>query len=165
MVHQPPEIMVHGLVTPEDVDNLFKMYANNLCLVLFLTRPYRFYEKLNVRALHLPSLPLYLITSFVQPFLSVLDPKLHTPASTFSRCPFLFTVICAVSSRYYALKSSIYPIAMHFAKQAAAKNLIDGWKCVEQCQAYLLMSTYAQPARKWEDDRSWIYLGEFFLWD
>jgi hypothetical protein len=25
LVNQPPEIMVHGLVTPEDVDNLFKM--------------------------------------------------------------------------------------------------------------------------------------------
>jgi len=124
LVNQPPEIMVHGLVTPEDVENLFKI----------------FYDKLN-------------------PFLSILDPKLHTPASTFSRCPFLFTVICALSSRYYDAKSSIYPIAMLFAKQAAARNLIEGWKCVEQCQAYLLMSVYAMPARKWEDDRSWLYLG------
>lgn len=29
---------------------------------------------------------------FLQPFITVLEPKLHTPALTFSRCPFLFTV-------------------------------------------------------------------------
>jgi hypothetical protein len=52
---------------------------------------------------------------------------------------------------------------MHFAKQAAAKNLIDGWKCVEQCQAYVLMSLYSMPARKWEDDRSWMYLGTLVM--
>jgi len=29
---------------------------------------------------------------FLQPFISFLEPKLHTPELTFSRCPFLFTV-------------------------------------------------------------------------
>ncbi|KAF9524196.1 fungal-specific transcription factor domain-containing protein [Crepidotus variabilis] len=95
----------------------------------------------------------------VNPFISLLDPVLHTPASTFTRCPFLFTVICAISSRYYAEKSEIYPIAMHFAKHSAANALIDGWKSVELCQAYILMSIYAVPARRWEEDRSWLYTG------
>ncbi|KAF8187951.1 hypothetical protein K438DRAFT_1834414 [Mycena galopus ATCC 62051] len=117
--HSPPEILIHGLIVPEDVDKLFEMY----------------------------------------PFIALLDPVLHTPASTFARCPFLFTVICAVSSRYYPEKSEIYPIAMHFAKHSAANALIDGWKSVELCQAYILMSTYAVPARKWEEDRSWLYTG------
>ena len=27
--HSPPEILVHGLVTPEDVDKLFEMYVNS----------------------------------------------------------------------------------------------------------------------------------------
>ncbi|KAF8063303.1 fungal-specific transcription factor domain-containing protein [Lyophyllum atratum] len=122
--HSPPEILVHGLVTPEDVDKLFEI----------------FFER-------------------VDPFLSLLDPFLHTPATTFARCPFLFTVICAISSRYYAEKSEIYPIAMHFAKHSAANALIDGWKSVELCQAYILMSVYAVPARRWEEDRSWLYTG------
>ncbi|PFH48536.1 hypothetical protein AMATHDRAFT_65250 [Amanita thiersii Skay4041] len=122
--HSPPEILVHGLVTPEDVDKLFEI----------------FYEHVN-------------------PFISLLDPVLHTPASTFARCPFLFTVICAISSRYYPKKSEIYPIAMHFAKHSAANALIDGWKSVELCQAYILMSIYAVPARRWEEDRSWLYTG------
>ncbi|KAF9039281.1 fungal-specific transcription factor domain-containing protein [Panaeolus papilionaceus] len=122
--HSPPEIIVHNLVRPEDVDKLFKI----------------FYERVN-------------------PFISLLDPVLHTPASTYQRCPFLFTVICAISSRYYAEKSEIYPIAMHFAKHSAANALIDGWKSVELCQAYILMSIYAVPARRWEEDRSWLYTG------
>jgi hypothetical protein len=122
--HSPPEILVHGLVTPEDVDKLFEI----------------FFDRVNS-------------------FISLLDPVLHTPDSTFARCPFLFTVICAISSRYYTEKSEIYPIAMHFAKHSAANALIDGWKSVELCQAYILMSIYAVPARRWEEDRSWLYTG------
>ncbi|KAJ7725205.1 fungal-specific transcription factor domain-containing protein [Mycena metata] len=122
--HSPPEILIHGLVVPEDVDKLFEI----------------FYARVN-------------------PFIAILDPVLHTPASTFARCPFLFTVICAISSRYYPEKSEIYPIAMHFAKHSAANALIDGWKSVELVQAYILMSIFAVPARKWEEDRSWLYTG------
>ena len=48
---------------------------------------------------------------------------------------------------------------MHFAKSAAANALIDGWKSVELCQAYILMSIYSVPARRWEEDRSWLYTG------
>ncbi|KAG5352009.1 hypothetical protein C0989_004204 [Termitomyces sp. Mn162] len=48
---------------------------------------------------------------------------------------------------------------MHFAKHSAANALIDGWKSVELCQAYILMSIYAVPARRWEEDRSWLYTG------
>ena len=68
-------------------------------------------------------------------------------------------LVCAISSRYYPEKSEIYPIAMHFAKHSAANALIDGWKSVELCQAYILMSIYAVPARRWEEDRSWLYTG------
>ncbi|KAH9850967.1 fungal-specific transcription factor domain-containing protein [Lenzites betulinus] len=120
----PPEILVHGLVTPDDVDRLFGIY----------------FDKINVHC-------------------DILDPALHTPATTFNRCPFLFTVICAISSRYDQEKSDIYPIAMHFAKHAAASALLNGWKSVELAQAYLLMSLYGVPARRWEEDRNWLYTG------
>ncbi|KAI0338738.1 hypothetical protein BDW22DRAFT_1432263 [Trametopsis cervina] len=122
--HSPPDILVHGLVTPEDVDKLFEI----------------FYARLNVHV-------------------TVLDPVLHTPSTTFARCPFLFTVVCAVASRYYADKSEIYPIAMHFAKHAAANALITGWKSVELAQAYIILSIYGVPARRWEEDRGWLYTG------
>ena len=48
---------------------------------------------------------------------------------------------------------------MHFAKHSAATALIDGWKSVELCQAYILMAVYAVPAKRWEEDRSWLYTG------
>ncbi|KAF8597278.1 hypothetical protein BDV93DRAFT_562453 [Ceratobasidium sp. AG-I] len=95
----------------------------------------------------------------LNPFVAILDPKMHTPAFVFGRCPFLFTAICAISSRYYVKRPELYTIAMHFAKQSAATALIDGWKSVELVQAYILMSVYPVPARRWEEDRTWLYLG------
>ncbi|KAH7322256.1 hypothetical protein B0J17DRAFT_684162 [Rhizoctonia solani] len=95
----------------------------------------------------------------LNPFIAILDPNMHTPAFVFGRCPFLFTAICAISSRYYTKRPELYTIAMHFAKQSAATALIDGWKSVELVQAYILMSVYPVPARRWEEDRTWLYLG------
>ncbi|KAG8945173.1 hypothetical protein FRC04_001152 [Tulasnella sp. 424] len=91
-------------------------------------------------------------------FLSILDPVIHTPVDVFGRSPFLFTVICAVASRYYTEKPHIYSVAMHYAKTAAAMALVEGIKSVETAQAYIIMSVYPIPARRWEEDRSWLYL-------
>ncbi|KAF8591626.1 hypothetical protein K439DRAFT_1610928 [Ramaria rubella] len=95
----------------------------------------------------------------VSPFVSVLDPVLHTTSSVYERCPFLFTVVCAISSRYLPSRPGLHKIAMHFAKTAAATAFVDGVKSVELAQAYLLMSVYGLPARRWEEDRSWFYGG------
>ncbi|KAG8996728.1 hypothetical protein FRB94_008065 [Tulasnella sp. JGI-2019a] len=91
-------------------------------------------------------------------FLSILDPVIHTPVDVFGRSPFLFTVVCAISSRYYTAKPTVYNIAMHFAKVAASMALTEGAKTIEICQAYILMSVYSQHARRWEEDRSWLYI-------
>jgi len=48
---------------------------------------------------------------------------------------------------------------MHFAKTLAATSLISGPKSIELAQAYLLMSVYGLPARRWEEDRAWFYSG------
>jgi len=53
---------------------------------------------------------------------------------------------------------------MHFAKSAASNALKNGWKSVELCQAYILMSIYAKPALHWEDDRSWLFVGLAIRW-
>ncbi|KAK0471072.1 hypothetical protein IW261DRAFT_912826 [Armillaria novae-zelandiae] len=98
--------------------------------------------------------------TYIHPFIAILDPVLFTPKSTLARCPVLFTVICAIASRYYPPKSSIYPIAMHFAKHSAAKALIhDETRSVELCQAYILMSSYVVSERSWEKDLNWLYTG------
>jgi hypothetical protein len=48
---------------------------------------------------------------------------------------------------------------MHYAQLAAGTALISGNKNVEMCQAYILLSLYPVPAKRWEDQRSWLYLG------
>lgn len=109
--------------------------------------------------------------------LSLLDPVLYTAQRTFYRSPFLFTVskymtldkalddvvnleiVCAIASRFYTERPDLYGKIMHHALLAAGDALITGIKNVEMCQAYILLSLYPVPARKWEDQRSWLYLG------
>ncbi|KAI8996283.1 hypothetical protein BD414DRAFT_575643 [Trametes punicea] len=122
-----PEILLSGLLTPEDVAALFQIH----------------YQWIN-------------------PIIPILDENIHTPATVLARCPFLFTIICTVASRYYSEKPHIYGMAIHFAKAAAANAIIDGWKTVEMCQAFALWSVYNPPARRWEEDRAWCYTGIAF---
>ena len=68
-------------------------------------------------------------------------------------------VVCAIASRFYTERPGIYSTVMQYAQLAAGTALISGNKNVEMCQAYLLLSLYPIPARKWEDQRTWLYLG------
>ncbi|KAF7791677.1 hypothetical protein EIP86_002700 [Pleurotus ostreatoroseus] len=90
---------------------------------------------------------------------SLLDPVLYTAQNTYWRSPFLFTVICGIASRYYTARPELYQQAMRYAQLAAGTALIGGQKSVEVVHAYILLALYPVPSRKWEDDRSWIYLG------
>ena len=67
--------------------------------------------------------------------------------------------VCAIASRFYVEKPDLYHDLMHYAQLAAGTALIGGHKSVEVCQAYILLSLYPVPARKWEDHRTWLYLG------
>ncbi|QRV81483.1 Fungal specific transcription factor domain [Ceratobasidium sp. AG-Ba] len=78
--------------------------------------------------------------------IAIIDPVIHTVAGVKARCPFLFTVICAVASRYWIERPELYTVLMHHAKAAAAMAITDGWKSLE-------------PARSWEEDRAWLFLG------
>ncbi|KAJ1304155.1 hypothetical protein OPQ81_008555 [Rhizoctonia solani] len=95
----------------------------------------------------------------IDAIIAIIDPVIHTVAGVKARCPFLFTVICAIASRYWIERPELYTVLMHYAKSAAATAITDGWKSLEVCQAYLLLSIYPQPARSWAEDRSWLYLG------
>ncbi|KAG8716746.1 hypothetical protein FRC09_015285 [Ceratobasidium sp. 395] len=94
----------------------------------------------------------------LNPSLAILDPTTHTAAFVLSRSPFLFTTICAISSRYYRERPQLYPVAMRFAEQSASKTLVSGQKTVEVVQAYILMCAYPIPTHLREDDRTQIYL-------
>jgi hypothetical protein len=71
----------------------------------------------------------------------------------------MISSVCAIASRYFTEKPELYADLMHYAQLAAGTALISGQKSVEVCQAYILLSLYPVPARRWEDDRSWLYLG------
>ncbi|KAJ2922836.1 hypothetical protein H1R20_g14257, partial [Candolleomyces eurysporus] len=90
---------------------------------------------------------------------SLLDPVLYDAKRTFWRSPFLFTVICAISSRFYEERPDLYQQAMHYAQLAAGNALISGTKNVEMCAAYILLSLYPIPVKRWENQRGWLYLG------
>ncbi|KAG6831799.1 hypothetical protein H0H92_007476 [Tricholoma furcatifolium] len=90
---------------------------------------------------------------------SLLDPVLYTAQRTLLRSPFLFTVVCAIASRFYTQRPSLYPRAMDCAQRAAGEALISGHKNVEMCSAFILLSLYPVPAKRWEDQRGWLYLG------
>ncbi|KAL0946983.1 hypothetical protein HGRIS_013130 [Hohenbuehelia grisea] len=95
----------------------------------------------------------------INPFFSILDHDLHTPDRLIWTSPFLFTVICAIASRYYAQRPELYSLAMNLARDAAGKALIDSSKSVDVCQAFLLLAVYPTPKKKWAQDRSWLLMG------
>ncbi|KNZ74215.1 Protein priB, partial [Termitomyces sp. J132] len=131
---RPPDIRVENL-SPPDIVKYCELYAEEIMYLFQI-----FFDRIN-------------------PFFSILDPELHTPQNLIWTCPFLFTVICAVASRYYEEKPTMYLMAMEFARDAAGWALIDGSKSVDVCQAYLLMAVYPIPKKKWAEDRSWLLMG------
>lgn len=68
-------------------------------------------------------------------------------------------VVCSTAARYYDVRPNLYQSAQDYARDAAAKALIDGPKSVDVCQAYLLMALYPPPKKKWEEDRRWVLMG------
>ncbi|TCD60602.1 hypothetical protein EIP91_009820 [Steccherinum ochraceum] len=121
---QHPHIFRNGVVRPDEVEALFKIY----------------WDYMNMST-------------------NIHDPELYTPQATYWRSPFLFTVICAVASRFYTPRPELYQQAMHYARLAAGTALIGGRLNVESVQAYTLLMLYPVPCRRWEEDRTWIYLG------
>lgn len=67
--------------------------------------------------------------------------------------------VCSIASRFYTPRPELYRQAIYYAQLAAGTALIDGQSSVDAVHAYILLSLYHVPARKWEEDRSWIYLG------
>ncbi|KAB5591031.1 Fungal specific transcription factor domain containing protein [Ceratobasidium theobromae] len=132
-----PEILTLGVVSDAEAEHLFRI----------------FHERIDVSLWRAPS------RLTLQAVIAIIDPTIHTVAGVKARCPFLFTVVCAIASRYWVERPELYTVLMHHAKAAAATAITDGWKSLEVCQAYLLLSVYPQPARSWAEDRAWLYLG------
>jgi len=67
--------------------------------------------------------------------------------------------VCAIASRFYTKRPELYAQLIHYAQFRAGTALTSGTKNEEMCAAYLLMQLYPVPAKRWEEDRGWIYLG------
>lgn len=88
-------------------------------------------------------------------------------ANTYSHSPFLFRLcplpvatVCAIASRYYnSGRPGLYEELITYAQLAAGTALISGPKTVETVAAYILLSLYPLPKARWEEDRTWLYLG------
>lgn len=92
----------------------------------------------------------------------LLDPEWHTPQFVCGRSPFLFTVILAIASRYYARRPDLHGQCLRQATKEAFNCLERGFKSVEIVQAFLLLTMWGQPARRFEEDKSWIFAGIAF---
>ena len=67
--------------------------------------------------------------------------------------------VCGVASRFYEPRPHLYQQLMQYGQLAAGTALISGTKNEEMSAAYLLMQLYPVPAKRWDEERSWIYLG------
>jgi hypothetical protein len=56
-------------------------------------------------------------------------------------------------------RPDLYAQLMEHALIAAGVTISSGAKTVEIVYAYILLALYPRPQRRWEDDRSWWYLG------
>ncbi|KIP08045.1 hypothetical protein PHLGIDRAFT_127288 [Phlebiopsis gigantea 11061_1 CR5-6] len=92
-------------------------------------------------------------------FTNLLDPIIYTTSHLIERSPFLFTTICAIASRFYTQKPTMYRSALHHALLEAGNALIGGPKTVDNVYAYILLALYPSPVDRGEQERSWIYLG------
>ncbi|CAE6520319.1 unnamed protein product, partial [Rhizoctonia solani] len=103
----------------------------------------------------------YLFRVFFQkinPSIGIFNPVIHAVNTIKIGSELLFTVICAIASRYWMERPETYTTLIKYAKMAATQVLFDGSKSIESCQAFLLLSIYQPPVRRWQDDRSGLYL-------
>lgn len=93
-------------------------------------------------------------------FATLLDRNFHTPALVCSRSPFLLTVICAISSKFYEPRPDLHPKLMDLARKLAFSVPEKGYKSVEIVQAYLLLTWWGSgPVERYENDKTWLLLG------
>ncbi|KAM0790082.1 hypothetical protein ACM66B_005410 [Microbotryomycetes sp. NB124-2] len=89
-----------------------------------------------------------------------LDPEIHTPATTGSRSPFLFTCICTVAARFYTKRTDdLYRKCLRIAKKIAFDAMTKGYKSTEICQGFLLLCGWNQPAERFEEERTYQFSG------
>jgi hypothetical protein len=89
----------------------------------------------------------------LNPYISQLDPKLHTFTYVRVRSSFLFTTILAAAAK--AFNPALY-VALHdYSEDLLADSFRRGKKSTEVIQAVLILTYWKEP----EDTRAWVSLG------
>lgn len=89
----------------------------------------------------------------LNPYISQLDPHLHTYARVKEKSTFLLTTILAAAAK--AFNPALAPRLRDHAEELLGKNLVRGAKCIETAQAIMIMTYWKDP----DDTRAWMYLG------
>lgn len=53
----------------------------------------------------------------------------------------------------------LYQLTMDVVGDAATGAIEKALKTIETCQAYILLSLYPVPQKRWTDDRRWLTIG------
>ncbi|CDS01907.1 hypothetical protein [Sporisorium scitamineum] len=120
----PPELLTLGIVTSEEVLDLFGIFFRRC-------------------------------TQHV----GLLDAEWHTPTFICSRSPFLFTCVCTVAAKFYERRPDLHAKCLALTRKVAFDVVNRGFKSIEIVQGFLLMALYAQPAERFEEDKTWMYSG------
>lgn len=89
----------------------------------------------------------------LNPYISQLDPHLHTYARVRERSTFLLTTILAAAAK--AFNPALAPKLRDHAEELLGKHLVRGAKCIETAQAIMIMTYWKNS----DDTRAWMYLG------
>ena len=89
----------------------------------------------------------------LNPYISQLDPNLHTFSCVRQKSSFLLGSILAVSSKMF--NPSLYHRIYRYAEDLFVENFRVGFKSTETVQAILILTYWKEP----EDTRSWVNLG------
>ncbi|ETS79448.1 hypothetical protein PFICI_09301 [Pestalotiopsis fici W106-1] len=89
----------------------------------------------------------------LNPYISQLDPVLHTFNYVRRRSSFLFTAILAAAAKSF--NTALYQSLHDYAESLLANTFRLGRKSIEIAQAVLILTYWKEP----EDTRAWIFLG------
>lgn len=92
--------------------------------------------------------------------LPLLDPSQHTATAVCAKSPFLFTVICAVASRFHS-DPNLHVKCYDEAHACFVDCVANGERSIESVQACMILTVWTNAPKKAEDrpQRAWLYFG------
>jgi hypothetical protein len=89
----------------------------------------------------------------LNPFVSQLDPELHTLSYVRASSPLLFTAVLSAAAKL--LQIPLYPALSTLAEYLFVESFRNGSKSVEIVQAILILTYWKKP----DDNRAWLSVG------